>query len=139
VRYVAEFEPLPPADPALGPAVNDDAEAPAEAKSYECVEVNYVHWKDVLWSAGSRVWHEARWLAFANDMSRAQLVKRFGALGQLVPLSAPRGEDGKKPSPWGRARVWEVWSKEERKVFWYVEGFHKVLDVVEDPLGLEAF
>lgn len=146
VRYVAEFEEAGGAPAMLAAdGVTELAPAvpPTPRKTYECADADYVHWKDTLWSP-ARVWHEVRWLAFGNDMSREQLVERFGAdIGRRVPLNAAKHteEDGteKKSTPWDRARVWEIWDKETRRVFWYVEGFSEVLDEKEDPLGLEGF
>jgi hypothetical protein len=146
VRYVAEFEEVPGTPAILAPdGVTElaPAVAPTQRKSYECAETDYTHWRDMLWSP-ARVWHEVRWLAFGADMSRQQLVERFGEdIGKRVPLNAAKHpeEDGteKKATPWDRARVWEVWDKETRRVFWYVDGFSEVLDEKEDPLGLEGF
>lgn len=146
VRYDVEFEQVGGAPPMLAAdGVTELAPAvpPTPQKTYECAESNYTHWKDQLWSP-ARVWHEVRWLAFGNDMSRPQLVARFGAdIGNRVPLNAAKhGEDDgteKKSTPWDRARVWEIWDKETRHVFWYVDGFSEVLDEKEDPLGLEGF
>lgn len=121
--------------------------APEVPASYELkrenVVVEYVPWKKHLWSPAS-TFNEVRWWAFAADLSRKQLVERFGDVGKLVPISTGKrkkgsvDEDGKN-SPWGRAEVWEVWDKETKKVCWYVEGFHKLLDTKDDPLQLEGF
>jgi len=35
--------------------------------------------------------------------------------------------------------VWEIWDKEHKLVFWYVEGNPKILDVKDDILGLKDF
>lgn len=147
VRYVAEFETVPPVpaqvDPVTGMVLAPEVPA-TERKTYECVETDYVHWRDFLWSP-SRVWHEARWIAFRAEMSRAELVRRFGEeVGRAVPLNAKgrAGEDDgteKKPTPWDRAEVWEVWDKETRTVYWYVEGYPAILDSKPDPLGLQGF
>lgn len=143
VRYVADFEPTE-----ATPAKLDDEgkelapEVPAgEQKTREDVEVDYVPWDDQLWSAGARVFGEVRWWAFKALMTRAQLEQRFGATGKLVPLNAgPKDRDGeKRADPWARAEVWEIWSKEDRKVYWWVDGFQQVLDEKEDPLELEGF
>jgi hypothetical protein len=61
-----------------------------------------------------------------------------------VPLrtkdEAKRNEDpsGIKDT-WSRAEVWEIWDKETKQVIHMVEGFNRVLDVVEDPLELPNF
>jgi hypothetical protein len=122
--------------------------APAYTKppqTYECVETDYVHWKDWLWSP-AKVWRDVRWVAFKAEMSRQQLVQRFGPeVGNGVPLNSDRNkaqteeERTAAATPWGRADVWEVWVKEVGKVFWYVEGYPTVLDTKEDPLQLEGF
>lgn len=146
VRYVAEFEDVGGAPAMLaadGVTVLAPEVPPTPRKVYECAEADYTHWRDFLWSP-ARIWEEVRWLAFGADMSRQQLVSRFGEdVGKRVPLNAAKHgeEDGteKKPTPWDRARVWEIWDKETRHVFWYVDGFSEVLDEKEDPLGLEGF
>lgn len=101
----------------------------------EDVEIDYVHWKDCLWGP-AKVVHEVPWWSFGRQMGRAQLVERFGALGKLVPLS--KRKDGTE-DPWSRAKVWEIYEKATRKVYWFVESFDRVLDIRTDPLGLEAF
>jgi hypothetical protein len=146
VRYVAEFEQIPavPAqvDPMTGVVLAPEVPV-TERKTYECAESDYSHWRDFLFSP-ARVWQEVRWLAFGADMGRQQLMERFGEdIGKRVPLNAAKREDDtdseKKATPWDRARVWEIWDKEGRRVYWYVDGFGEILDEKEDPLGLEGF
>ncbi|HET9554333.1 MAG TPA: hypothetical protein VFP50_15330 [Anaeromyxobacteraceae bacterium] len=148
IRYELEEEDTPETPERRDEAGNVIAPAieVGKRKVNEDVEVDYVHWQDQLWSP-ARVWQEVRWWAFRAEMSRDALVKRFGELGKSVPLNAKkpkgeertRGDQPAKPSPWGRAEVWEVWDKERRKVWWYVEGFGKILDSKPDPLGLQGF
>ncbi len=142
VRYVAEFEDVPeePAQlDAMGAEVSPAIPAYSK-KTYECVETDYVHWTDYRWTAGARVQHEVTWVGFREKMSRPALVKRFGeALGKAVPLNGKSPKEGEGDNPRGRADVWEIWSKDEKRVFWYVEGFHTVLDEKPDPLGLDSF
>ena len=38
-----------------------------------------------------------------------------------------------------KAKVWEIWSKPERKVYWRAEQFPQNLDEKDDPLQLEGF
>jgi len=114
-------------------------------KQHEDVETIYVHWEDFLWSV-SRTWEENRWIAFRNAMTRDALRKRFKNLSKKdlkeIPLNSKlfkeKGELAQR-DPWARADVWEIWSKEDRKVYWYVEGHDKILDVQDDPYELEAF
>jgi len=104
---------------------------------------DYVFWKDFLWSP-ARIWQEVRWVARRVYMSRDQMVKRFGAVGKLVPLHQPKRRAGAqtgiaKNDTWSRAEVWELWDKESREVYWVVQGFDKFLDRKPDPLKLENF
>lgn len=131
-------------DPTTGMVLVEAVEA-AERKvpGTERVETDYVYWKHFLWSP-ARVWRDVRWVAFRADMSREQLVARFGKeLGSQVPLDGglvSKEERAKGcPDPWARAEVWEVWDKASRRVFWYVDGFSSVLDMKDDPLGLPGF
>ena len=80
-------------------------------------------------------------------MTKDEMSKRFGEkVLKDVPMNA-RGvgkpsvdvDDGEKNHPWSRAEVWEIWSKEHRKIFWWVMGCPYVLDMRDDTLGLEGF
>lgn len=108
----------------------------------ENAEVEYFHWNDQLWSP-SRVFGEVRWWAFRTKMSREKLIERFGEdIGKAVPLNSKRDDkhsDNRGGDPWSRADVWEIWSKDDKKVHWFVEGFAKTLDQKNDPLELEGF
>jgi hypothetical protein len=59
-------------------ALEEGQEAPeVKDPSTECVYVDYVYWKDQLWSP-CRTFHQLRWWAFGNEMSEADFVARFG-------------------------------------------------------------
>lgn len=146
-RYVAEFEPVPE-QPAITDEETGQELAPAvpagERKTFEDVETDYVYWKDVLFNA-ARVWHQRRWVAFRHEMPTEKRDERFKALGPDVLASIPTKstqarEDGEtKPDPLAVTEVWEIWSQRDKKVYWYVEGFNRILDVQGDPLGLSGF
>jgi hypothetical protein len=153
MRYVVEWEDVPEVPAQVGPdGVELAPSVPAtKRKAHEDVETNYVPWDDFLYSP-CRYWGELRWEAFAADMTREALHERFDATisddadkGKLlvdrIPLNAKdkAKDDDKRDDPWARSRVWEIWCKEGREVFWYVEGFDIILDRKLDPLGLEGF
>jgi hypothetical protein len=113
----------------------------------EDVEVDYVNWRDQRWSP-ARTWNEVRWWAFKASMSRDECVERFGKkLGKEIPFAKKASAqnyygdavNAAEHDPWGRADVWEIWSKEQGKVFWFNDGMDVILDVKDDPLGLEGF
>lgn len=120
---------------------------PAQTKPCnEQADATYIHWRDQLWNP-CRTPDELRWWAFSADMSRKHLIEAFGDEGKRIKLNLGKGkgkDEAGKETPWQRARVWEVWSKEHKRVFHYVEGHGRVLFHVDnpqgsDPLGLEDF
>ena len=135
--------------------VGDDEEvqelAPAyteENVTYEAAIVDYIHWRDILWSP-CRTYADKRWKAYRSYLTRDALVKRFGEkMGKLIPLtksSLPNVEldytekDAPNSDAWARAEVWEIWSEEYMKVFWWCKDYPKILDIVDDPLELDGF
>lgn len=124
----------------LAPAVDE------EEITKEWVEIIYTHWKDILWSP-CRTYDELRWKAYRSYMYYDQLEKRFGEdvackipLGSKGPF-APADSDSRDidADPRQQAEVWEIWSKDDRKVFWYVEGYTQILAEEADPLKLRQF
>jgi hypothetical protein len=71
-------------------------------------------------------------------MDREALVKRFGEIGQQVPLNA-KGDDADKESENDRAEVYEVWDKQTKKAYWLSRDFSRLLDEQDDPLKLKDF
>jgi hypothetical protein len=150
VRYEREERPGEPTPAIMDEETGEELapEVPAVPElEYECVETDYVHWKDFRWSP-SRTWDEVRWIAFRALMTKDAIAKRFGdEVAKEIPLTQKTDtikynenvDEGDKHNPWARAEVWEIWSKEHRKIFWWVNGYPKILDEKEDALGLEGF
>lgn len=116
---------------------------PIEQKAEERIDTEYVYWEDFLWSPCRR-WKECRWVAFRAEMTRDEAVKRFGKVAQTLPIqSRSLTRDDGRPDPvkdaWSRISVWEIWSKDSETVYWYVEGFDRIVDQKPDPLGLDGF
>jgi hypothetical protein len=145
IRYEADFETMPEIPAIMHPTMGHQLAPPVPAqdvKTEENVCVDYIYWKDQLWSP-CRTFNEVRWWAFKAEMTREQLIERFGEAGKNVPLNSKRSSSTdmseQKNDPWSRADVWEVWDKEHKKVFWVVDGHDHTLDQKDDPLGLEGF
>lgn len=126
----------------LAPEVADHPE-----KLHEDAVVDYYNWDDYKYSP-CKVPEDMRWQAFKTPMTRAQGRKRFGSAFNRVSLDSKgydkddsESKDGLPNHPWDRANVWEIWSKELKKVFWYVHSSEggKILDFEDDPLELEDF
>jgi len=82
-------------------------------------------------------------------MTTEQLVERFGeALGDDIPLdaalhSSENSDSHERGSPsqdaWKRAEIWEIWSKTDKKIFWFCKNHPTILDVKDDLLKLTGF
>ena len=110
----------------------------------EDAPADYIFWKDFYWSP-ARTWGEVRWVARKVYMTQDQLKERFGEeIAKIVPLGRQVGDkstadETPKYDPWNKAEVYEIWCKENKKVYWYAKGCDVILDVKDDPLGLDGF
>ena len=126
--------------------ITDDQSSHSMGK-YECSPCDYVFWEDFRHSP-ARTWEEVSWVARLVYMGKDEGIERFGDIFQDAPLAhEPIGIDEMKSDGMAadqidrmkKAKVWEIWCKSERKVYWHAEGFQQILDVRDDPLGLEGF
>ena len=103
----------------------------------------YVYWEDILWSP-ARCWEEVRWLARKTYLTRDQLIERFGEeKGKEVALDyAPKKNDARvetKNQVFQQGCIYEIWSKEEEKVYWFSKGYDELLDEKDNFLELPGF
>jgi hypothetical protein len=144
LRYEVKTEPY------TVPAVFDEfgvelqPETEAERIVDEDAPVDYIYWEDFFYSP-ARTWPEVRWVARRVWMTKDQLVDRFGEeIAKIVPLGvqvkkADVNDQSPKHDPWSKAEVFEIWCKENKKVYWYAKGADVILDVKDDPLQLDGF
>ena len=108
------------------------------------VVVDYVYWKDFLWSP-CRIWDERRWIARKVYMGREALRERFGEeLGNEIPLNhrpTPSATGLQTPAHMAiqRACIYEIWDRVHRKVIWYSKDMQQVLETKDDFLNLVGF
>jgi len=152
VRYEAEFESVQhdaiegetgEYDESGNPIMRELAPAyTVERKTFEAAPVDYVNWRDVLWSP-ARTWDEVRWFAFRSYLTRDALIERFGAkIGRAIPLEGKQKSakgGGIEHDAWQKAEIWEIWCIEDHKVYWCSEGMDVICDVRDDPLRLSSF
>lgn len=116
----------------------------SEELSWEQCVPEHVSWDDFRHGPG-RTWNEVQWVAFKHNLTRDELVEKFGDVGGKIPLT--QSDDDKKLDKndpvnqlFKTAEVWEIWDKEQRKVLFistnYADG---VLGEQDDPLKLEQF
>jgi F0F1-type ATP synthase membrane subunit b/b' len=115
---------------------------PMEQIDYECAPTDYVHWKDFGHST-ARTWEEVtcvwRWVFMSYDA----LVERFGEdKAKKIPLDQgpePLNAYNESKKANNRAKVCELWDKEQQKVFWFSKSLNEFIDERGDPLELEGF
>ena len=140
LRYEVETEMT---DPIYDPMTGQEIQPAGEVITEEDACCDYIYWEDFYWSP-ARTWNEVRWVARRVYMTKDQLTERFGEeIANVVPLN---GQSNKNPNegtpqydPWSKAEVYEIWCKENKKVYWYAKGCDFILDVKDDPLGLDGF
>jgi hypothetical protein len=114
-----------------------------ERIEYECAPVDYVHWRDFGHTV-ARTWEEVTAIWRKVYMGRQALIDRFGEeVGGKIPLDTKPDSD-----KWAtkqmtvehyQACIYEIWDKEQGKVFWVSKSMGEILDEKDDPLQLEGF
>lgn len=125
----------------------EETDESGENKQDEWIDDVYVPWQDVMWSP-CRYWSEMRWLAFRiyKDKKEIKEFLRGEKDGDKIAedldynSKAPLENATQKTSEtWDKCEIWEIWDKKTKQVFWWVEGYKRILKSVEDPLELEGF
>ena len=132
IRYKPTFR---DADPGQ---ISEDSETQDEQElDYEQVIPDYVYWEDFGHNI-ARNWDEVTMVWRRVYMARKELVKRFGKVGQTIPLDhkpkglkhQDKGETGKK------AAIYELWDRDVGKVCFLSKSHPKIIEAKKDPLNL---
>jgi hypothetical protein len=109
---------------------------------------DFVYWKDQLWSP-SRVFTDVRWWGKRALMSKRSFEAKFGDEKVPFAIGADPKDNTVPKTPWARVEVWEIWDKEHECLWFYVDGYQRVLvpkgaeanddGSLPDPLGLSTF
>ena len=105
-----------------------------------------VHWADLVIHP-ARCWREVEWIAFRHMLDRAELKAQFGDIGADVNFTHARDSESYEPEKRaadseiyeGRAEVYEVFDKRNRKRIFVTLGHDQVLEEEDDPYGLADF
>ncbi len=130
---------------AEGEQLTDDVysesnEIPQEVH-FEEVCPDYVYWEDFGHTV-ARTWEEVRAVWRKVYLTRDELKERFGVeIGEAIPLDySPRNLSEEKTSDdMKKATIFEIWDKPSKKALWLHRDYPKLLDEVDDPLGLDHF
>lgn len=142
-------ESYPEAPEAAEGVANIAQPEPTEMLAYEEVGCEYVPWRKFRMGPADD-WSGVPWIAFEHLLSRDELKQLAGdKVGYKVSLDCkiggdPAGSDDESQAPKSdttrRARVWEIWDREEGKVIFIAPGYNSApLLEEDDPLGLEGF
>lgn len=104
---------------------------------------DYVYWLDFAHDP-ARTWEEVTWVARRVYTTRDEGLARFGEVFRNVPLTNnPYSKDDERhktvSDDYKKAKVWEIWDKGQKKVYWVAEDFDTLLDEKPDPLELGSF
>lgn len=111
----------------------------------ESTPVDYLHWEDFLvFPSNARTWAEVVAVGKRVYMTFAQMRDRFGRdIAKEIPLEKDERQKGVLDSGAHdkevKGEVFEIWSKQDRTVYWVAEGYDFLMDRKDDPLNLEHF
>lgn len=163
-KYHAELtevpQEAPPAGEEPGPQETDAETAPVEEITYECVYGEQVPWNNFL-HGYAKYWKDVPWVGFIHLMTPEEFKEQFPhAKLDLDKLKQTYGSsdtsdkdagDAGKPDGTGAIEakevrnlklipVYELWHKEQAKVYFYSEFCGTYLkDPMDDPLQLRGF
>ena len=111
----------------------------------EYVECEYVDWRRFR-RGPAATWDRVPWVAFELFLTRAEFEKLNPKIGARIDLDCSIDEARKagdarlEPEMLKRGRVWEIWDREKRKVYFIAPAWKdEPVQVVDDPLGLKWF
>jgi hypothetical protein len=111
---------------------------------YQEVTCEHIPWQNYRVGPAMR-WEDVPWIAFEQFLTRDQLMTLNPEIGGGVNLDfhvndSKKDKSDAAPNVYKRARVWEIWDKQTRKVFWIAPGYKAgPIRVDDDPLGLVNF
>ncbi len=112
----------------------------------ESTPVDFIEWCDFFtFPVRARNWTEVTGIAKLVYMSRDQAKRRFGpVIGKVIPLDKDiRGDRTQNTSLQSadedKCKVYEIWSKTDKCVYWVAMGYDYLCDRKDDPLQLEFF
>jgi hypothetical protein len=103
--------------------------------------IDYVHWSDLLFEP-ARTWAEVRKIARKVHVSKKEFKAKFGkeALDNYGMWKQEKGEsETEREVNRGKICIYEVWDRDEDKVFWVADGYPNILKESEPYLKFDDF
>lgn len=99
----------------------------------QSAEVEVVQW-DSITIDPVKQWEDIKWMAFETNLSEKEYKEYFPGMA-LSGISDDRNEyDTEK-----KYKIYEVWDKDKKKVYFLAKGFDKPLKTMDDPYELMHF
>lgn len=96
------------------------------------------HYKSLIWGK-ARKWSKVPWVAFRHELTKDELFSLFKVSEEDEQKYQPPEENAKGEKSYGTC-VYEVWVKEERKIYFICEDWEPILiEEAEDTMELEGF
>lgn len=88
----------------------------------------------------ARKWKEVTWVARAVYVTRKEGVERFGKVFRGVELNKIGDKDeGEYRETQAKAKVWEIWSMTDARVYYVAEGINTILEENEPYIDVKGF
>lgn len=112
--------------------VQDVEVSPARIENERVIYEN-VSWRDYREGPGKR-WSDIEWVCFRHEVSEIERERLENP--DLVSLQKIERETAEEDED---QTIWEIWCRETGKVYFVVEESAAVLEIMDDPLGLDGF
>lgn len=123
----------------------DKLEATGNQIVRESTPIDYINWQDFLvFPANARTWSEVVAVGKRVYLTYEQMKERFGKqIAKAIPLQKDERQKNKFENTTTdndvKGEVFEIWNKEDRRVYWVAQDYDFLLDRKDDPLNLEYF
>ncbi len=124
--------------------VSEDVPEPTEVIDYEYSPVDYVAWRDFGHNM-ARTWEEVHTIWRIVPMTRDEIIERFGKdIAEKVPFDTKVNDKEvldatPEEKSLMKSNIYEVWDKKKKIACWLSRGCDEILDMKDDPLGLDCF
>jgi len=147
VRYVPTFGTPEQPEGEMPGEMEENYEEPVGEVVKEEVVAEAVAYKDFRRGPANK-WSEVDWVGFQHKLTKQDIEEKFGEeMADSVGIDVYAKEEDdtydnetNRSQREGRVRVWEIWCKATKKVYFIAPSFKdKPLNETDDPLGLSGF
>jgi hypothetical protein len=105
----------------------------------EKIFIDILYWENFIYEP-ARCWDLVTWVGRIHDLEKDEFKKLYGDEAFEAASQAKNDNDiTPKQITDGKFRVYEIWSKKDKKVYHVVKGAEKPVKTLPDPYGLRDF